>query len=98
VQAVTNQHEVAIRAAVDGLVAALLDAVRDETAPASVQVDRLLGIDEAAAVLGIGRTALYQELTAGRLRSFKVGRRRLVPTSAIGTYIEAGAVAQETDR
>ena len=84
-------HEAAIRAAVDDLVAALLAAVRAEATPIFAGPDRLLSIDEAAAALGIGRTAFYQELTNGRLRSFKVGRRRLIPASAIEAYIEARA-------
>ena len=44
-------------------------------------------VDEAAAMLGIGRSALYAELQAGRLRSVKVGRRRLVPSGAIAARI-----------
>jgi excisionase family DNA binding protein len=53
--------------------------------------DRLLSIDEAADRLGIGRTALYGEITAGRCRSIKVGRRRLVPASAVSDYAERAA-------
>ena len=82
-----SQHEAAIRTAVDGLVAAILDAVGDEASTAPSATERLLSIDQAAATLGVGRTALYAELSAGRLRSFKVGRRRLVPTSAIEAFI-----------
>ena len=84
----TAEHEAAIRTAVDGLVAAILATVT-EAAPLSNAPDRLLSIDEAASALGIGRTACYQELTNGRLRSFKVGRRRLIPASAIDAYIDA---------
>lgn len=85
--------EVTIRAAVDQLVAALLAATRAEVAPPAATPDRLLSIDETAAALGLGRTAVYAELTSGRLRSFKVGRRRLIPASAIDIYIEALAAA-----
>ena len=49
--------------------------------------DRLLSVDEAADMLGIGRSRLYDEIAAGRLRSLRVGRRRLVPSGAIGEYI-----------
>ena len=38
-------------------------------------------------LLSIGRSALYGELAAGRLRSVKVGRRRLVPSGAIAEYV-----------
>jgi excisionase family DNA binding protein len=50
------------------------------------QVERLLSIDEAAKVLGIGRTRLYAEIAAHRLTSVHAGRRHLVPTSAIAAY------------
>ena len=88
----TPGHEGAIRAAVDGLVAALLAAVM-EAAPVGGAPDRLLDIESASAMLGIGRSRLYAEIGAGRLRSIKVGRRRLVPAGAIADFIAAGLAA-----
>lgn len=87
----TAEHERAIRVAVDDLVAALLEAVREEAQPVGPAPERLLSVPEAAKALGLGRSATYEELGAGRLASFKVGRRRLVPASAIAAYV-AGAV------
>lgn len=69
--------------AVIELVAALRDEIATERRPSGREPDRLLGIEQAARALGIGRTALYSEIGAGRIRSVKVGRRRLVPSSAI---------------
>jgi len=73
--------------------AELVDALRAEIAtearPDAGAPDRLLSVDEAAALLGIGRSRLYDELTAQRVRSVKVGRRRLVPSGAIADYIAA---------
>jgi excisionase family DNA binding protein len=89
----TPGHEVAIRAAVDELVAALLAAVKEEAAPVVGAPDRLLDIESASAMLGIGRSRLYAEIGAGRLRSIKVGRRRLVPAGAIADFIAAGLAA-----
>lgn len=90
----TATHEAAIRAATEQLVAAILAAVNAEAATTEGAPDRLYGIPEAAAALGVGRSAIYDELAAGRLRSVKVGRRRLVPSGAIRLYIEqAGARA-----
>lgn len=74
-----------LAAAVAELVAALRDDLRVEAVPAGP--DRLMSIDEAADVLGIGRSCLYGEIGAGRLGSVKVGRRRLVPSGAIHDYI-----------
>jgi excisionase family DNA binding protein len=78
----------------DRLAAALEElaaAIRAEVAavaavPAPGGPERLLSVSEAATALGIGRTALYAEIQAGRCRSVKVGRRRLVPESAIAAY------------
>lgn len=79
----------AIRAAVDALADAVIAAIRAEAAAAREPAsDRLMSIDEAAAALGIGRSHLYAEIGAGRLRSLTSGRRRLVPSSAVTEYIE----------
>lgn len=73
-------------------VAELVDALRAEIAAEPITApDRLLSVDEAAERLGIGRTRAYGEIAAGRLRSVLVGRRRLVPSSAIAEFIEAAA-------
>jgi excisionase family DNA binding protein len=69
--------------AVTELVAALRDEIATQRRPSEREPDRLLSIDQAARALGIGRTALYSEIGAGRIRSIKVGRRRLIPSSAI---------------
>ena len=45
--------------------------------------------EEATRVLGIGRTFVYQLLATGKLESFKLGRRRLVPIDAIERLIAA---------
>ncbi len=72
------------------LLEALRAEARAEMAPA-IGPDRLLSVDEAAATLGIGRSALYGEIGALRLRSLKVGRRRLVTSAAIAEYINEKA-------
>ena len=69
------------------LVEALREELRAEAAASPRAPDRLLSVDEAATMLGLGRSALYGELQGGHLRSIKVGRRRLVPAAAIADYI-----------
>lgn len=66
----------------------LVEAIRAEVAAVSAAPvpDRLLSIEEAADVLGLGRTATYAEIAGGRLRTLKIGRRRLVPSSALAAY------------
>lgn len=75
--------------ALEELAAAIRAEVRAELETAAAGPDRLHSIDEAAELLGIGRTAVYTELNAGRLRSTHVGRRRLISAAAIAEYIAA---------
>ena len=52
------------------------------------QLEKLLyGVSEAAEMTGIGRSKLYEELTAGRLRSVKVGTRRLIPRESLEEFV-----------
>lgn len=48
----------------------------------------LCTVDEAAALLSVGRTSVYQLMSSGRLRSVKVGSRRLVPRSALEAFVD----------
>ncbi|SCL16772.1 transcriptional regulator, AlpA family [Micromonospora nigra] len=48
---------------------------------------RVLRVEEAARALGIGRSLVYDLIRSGRLRSFKVGSRRLIPAAAIDDVI-----------
>ncbi|MFH8793304.1 helix-turn-helix domain-containing protein [Streptomyces sp. NPDC017941] len=49
---------------------------------------RLHSVEVAAELLGIGRTAAYDEIRLGRLRTVRRGRRRLVPSEWIDEYVE----------
>jgi len=42
-----------------------------------------VSINDAARVLGIGRTSIYAMIADGRLEAFKLGRRTLVRTDSI---------------
>lgn len=44
--------------------------------------------EEAARLIGVGRTTIFAALKAGRLRSSKLGARRLIKTSAIVEWID----------
>ena len=79
-----------LAAALAELTEALREELRAEAAPTNAP-DRLLSVDEAGAILGLGRSLLYAELQSGHLRSLKVGRRRLVTSAAIGEYINEKA-------
>lgn len=74
----------------EAAVAELVAALRDEVAAATPThgPERLLSIAEACEALGgVARSTIYQELAAGRVRSIKVGRRRLIPASAIAERV-----------
>ncbi len=49
---------------------------------------RLHRVEVAADVIGVGRSTAYEEIRLGRLRTVRVGRRRLVPTEYIDEYVE----------
>lgn len=46
-------------------------------------------VDEACAVTGLNRNAIYRAITLGQISTFKVGRRRMVSTRALRAFIEA---------
>lgn len=43
---------------------------------------------EAARLAGVGRTTLYAALSAGELKSFKFGRRRLIRIEALEAWLK----------
>ena len=92
----------------EAALAELADAIRDEVrAELATRPDgppELLSIDRTSRRLGIGRTAVYDAIGRGDLRSIKVGRRRLIPADALaeltqrGTVPNANGTAPEVDR
>ena len=90
---ITADPEAEIRAATDALAAAILAAVRAEAVTNDAEPEHLLSVDQAAVLTGVGRTTIYAAIGAGRLRSVKVGRRRLVLASAIAELAAAEQAA-----
>lgn len=43
--------------------------------------------NEAAGLSGVGRTTLYAALSAGELKSIKIGTRRLITVDAIRAWL-----------
>ena len=48
----------------------------------------LLKPEEAAALLGIGRSKLYELLAAGEIESVRIGSSRRVPMKGLHDYVE----------
>lgn len=45
-------------------------------------------VEEAAQALSLGRSTVKKLIATGELASVRVGRRRLIPRSALESYIE----------
>ena len=67
--------------------------IRPERKNEVSEVVRLNSVKDIVARTGLSRSTVYQEMDSGRLRSVKVGRRRLITESALVDYIEGLAGA-----
>lgn len=61
---------------------------RDERSHGEHSLPRLLDRPQARAALKISVSKLDQLVASGRLRSIRIGRRRLIPAEAIEDFIE----------
>jgi len=50
-------------------------------------LERLHGIETLMSRLNVGRSTVFEEIQSGRLRSVKIGRRRLVSETSLCAYI-----------
>lgn len=48
----------------------------------------LITVEEAARLLGIGRTKAYELVMSGEVQSIKLGRRRLMVRASLDSFIE----------
>jgi excisionase family DNA binding protein len=59
--------------------------------------DRLVySVEEAAKILGISRTFMFQLITTGQIDSFKIGSRRKIHRDAINRYLDRLRTEQAT--
>jgi excisionase family DNA binding protein len=67
----------------------ILGTDQDITALRSAKsADKLAyGVAETAHALGIGRTKLYEQIGAGRLRTRKIGSRTVIPAEELHRYL-----------
>jgi excisionase family DNA binding protein len=47
----------------------------------------LYSVEEAAGLLGIGRTFMFRLIGTGQIQSLKIGKRRKIPSDALRDYI-----------
>jgi len=50
---------------------------------------RLLTVRQAAQVLGLGRSTVYELIAAGELETVSIGRSRRVPLDALRAFVAA---------
>jgi excisionase family DNA binding protein len=48
----------------------------------------LCTVDEVAQLLSIGRTTAFELVRSGRLRSVKIGARRLIPRTMVEAFVD----------
>lgn len=48
----------------------------------------LIGIEDAAATLGVGRSTAYLLIHTGDLETVKIGRRSLITAASVRHYVE----------
>ena len=58
----------------------------------------LVRVEEAARLLGLGRSKVYELVGSGELRSVAIGRSRRIPASAIREWLDAKLAAERPDR
>lgn len=47
-----------------------------------------VSVNEAARILGVGRTSLYSMIRDGRIEAIKLGRRTLIKTASLRRIID----------
>lgn len=69
----------------DGVAARVTEPATRRTEPAA---RLLLTVEEAAEMLGIGRTLAYALVSAGELPSVTLGRLRRIPVAGLRTWVD----------
>lgn len=59
----------------------------NSTSASEVESKLLLSVEEAAAMMSLGRTLVYTLVRRGEIASFKVGKSRRIPVGALHTFI-----------
>ena len=76
-----------------------LVAVSDATTSARLMVRPLLvSVDEAAGMLGIGRTTLYELIRRGDVRPIRIGRCVRIPQRELEAFVERLVGDSRNDR
>ena len=52
-------------------------------------------VNEAMQAIGVGRTKLYSEINAGKIKTRKLGNKTIIPAKDLSDYIEALPAADQ---
>jgi excisionase family DNA binding protein len=75
-----------------------LKVMMDSILPCSERNEPLLvPVEEAARLLGIGRTMTYRYMMSGELRSVTLGRRRLISVSSLEDFVASRTNSEDTE-
>jgi len=69
-----------------------MTAVQEPSDAGTLVDDGALTVPGASEFTGIPRSTLYELMTKGKLRTAKVGRRRLIPRKALVELLKGGLV------
>jgi excisionase family DNA binding protein len=53
-------------------------------------------VEQLASLLGVSRAAVYRELRANRIPHFRMGKRYVIPRSAIARWLKSAPFASRT--
>ena len=59
-----------------------------QVTPSSKEPALLLKVEDAARLLGVGRTTFFELISQGRIQTVRVGRRRLVVRAGLERFVE----------
>ncbi|MGA2970172.1 MAG: helix-turn-helix domain-containing protein [Acidimicrobiales bacterium] len=57
----------------------------------------LISVEDAASILGIGRTLTFELILQGKISSVKIGRRRLVVRQELDEFVRELSISQNSN-
>ena len=72
--------------------------IRTVTNELTDNLSLLVSVEQAAAILGIGRTRFFDLVMSNAVTSVKIGRRRLIVRSSLAEFVERLVRDQDFDK
>ena len=68
-----------------------IESIIGKPEPVAHSAHEVLTVQEAAAVLRVGRSTMYRLIKSGKIKTIKIGRKILIPRTFITLFIEKQA-------